>query len=69
VTDLGIYDFDETGEMRLVSLHPGATLEAVRSRSAGRSRSPMIVAATPQPTVEELRLIREELDPGGVYTK
>ena len=27
------------------------------------------VAATPQPTVEELRLIREELDPGGVYTK
>jgi hypothetical protein len=29
----------------------------------------MIVAATPQPTVEELRLIREELDPGGVYTK
>ncbi len=31
VTDLGIYDFDDTGEMRLVSLHPGATLDAVRS--------------------------------------
>ena len=25
VTDLGIYHFDETGEMRLDSLHPGAT--------------------------------------------
>jgi glutaconate CoA-transferase subunit B len=24
---------------------------------------------TPAPTDEELRLIREELDPGGVYTK
>ena len=30
VTDLGIYHFDETGEMRLDSLHPGATLEEVR---------------------------------------
>ena len=28
VTDLGIYHFDETGEMRLDSLHPGATVEA-----------------------------------------
>ena len=30
VTDLGVYRFDETGEMRLDSLHPGATLDAVR---------------------------------------
>ena len=28
VTDLGIYHFDDDGEMRLDSLHPGATLEA-----------------------------------------
>ena len=27
------------------------------------------LAATPVPTDSELRLIREELDPGGVYTK
>ena len=27
------------------------------------------LAATPPPTAEELRLVREELDPGGVYTK
>ena len=31
VTDLGIYHFDETGEMRLDSLHPGATLDDVRA--------------------------------------
>src|SRR4029078_7138001 len=30
VTDLGIYHFDDSGEMRLDSLHPGATLERVR---------------------------------------
>src|SRR6187397_1858296 len=67
VTDLGIYDFEETGEMRLVSLHPGATLEAVRSSIGWEVKVTDDVAATPQPTVEELRLIREELDSGGVY--
>ena len=30
VTDLGVYHFDETGEMRLDALHPGATLDGVR---------------------------------------
>ena len=30
MTDLGIYHFDDAGEMRLDSLHPGATVEAVR---------------------------------------
>ena len=33
-------------------------------RSAGRSRSPTDLATTPPPTAEELRLVREELDPG-----
>ena len=69
VTDLGIYHFDETGEMRLDSLHPGATVEAVRETIGWDSRSPPTSRATPPPTAEELRLIREELDPGGVYTK
>ena len=29
ITDLGVYRFDENGEMRLEALHPGATLDAV----------------------------------------
>jgi glutaconate CoA-transferase, subunit B len=69
VTDLGIYHFDETGEMRLDSLHPGATLEAVKAAMAWRPNVATHLAETPAPTAEELRLIREELDPGGVYTK
>jgi glutaconate CoA-transferase, subunit B len=69
VTDLGIYDFDETGEMRLVSLHPGATLDAVRSTIGWVVRVADDLRTTPDPTTEELRLIREELDPDGVYTK
>jgi glutaconate CoA-transferase subunit B len=69
VTDLGIYHFDETGEMRLDSLHPGATLEQVREAMAWEPKVADPLARTPEPTAEELRLIREELDPQGVYTK
>ena len=69
VTDLGIWHFDETGEMRLDSLHPGATLDAVRSTIGWEPRIADPLATTPAPTDDELRLIREELDPGGAYTK
>ena len=69
VTDLGIYHFDETGEMRLDSLHPGATLAEVRGTMAWEPKVADPLALTPPPTAAELRLIREELDPEGVYTK
>jgi glutaconate CoA-transferase, subunit B len=68
VTDLGIYHFDETGEMRLDSLHPGATLDDVRATMGWSPRVADALATTLPPTDEELRLIREELDPEGAYT-
>jgi glutaconate CoA-transferase subunit B len=69
VTDLGIYRFDVTGEMRLESLHPGATLDQVRATIGWDVRVSPTLESTAPPTAEELRLIREELDPGGAYTK
>jgi glutaconate CoA-transferase subunit B len=69
VTDLGIYHFDEVGEMRLDSLHAGATLEDVQASIGWDVKVADALEATPPPTPEELRLVREELDPGGVYTK
>jgi glutaconate CoA-transferase subunit B len=69
VTDLGIYHFDETGEMRLDSLHPGATLDAVRASMGWEVKVAEALAETPAPTADELRLIREQLDPEGLYTK
>src|SRR5262245_34379071 len=69
VTDLGIYHFDDAGEMRLDSLHPGATVDAVRAAIGWDVAISGELAATPAPTEAELRLIREELDPEGVYTK
>ncbi len=69
VTDLGVYHSAEGGELQLDALHPGVTMEQVR---AGMGWSPRIagdLSETTPPTVEELRLIREELDPTGVYTR
>jgi glutaconate CoA-transferase subunit B len=69
VTDLGIYHFDDAGEMRLDSLHPGATLDQVRETIGWEPKVAERVATTAPPSPEELKLIRVELDPGGAYTK
>jgi glutaconate CoA-transferase, subunit B len=68
VTDLGVYRFDTDGEMRLDSLHPGATIEQVRAGMGWQVRVSDGLGTTPAPSPEELRLIREELDPQGNYT-
>jgi glutaconate CoA-transferase subunit B len=70
VTGLGVYGFDDrTAEMYLASLHPGATLDEVRANTGWDITVAADLAQTPPPTAEELRLIREELDPAGAYTR
>ena len=68
VTDLGIYHFGPDGEMRLDSIHPGATVDAVRGSMGWQVAIADDLRTTPDPTPDELRLIREELDPAGDYT-
>lgn len=69
VTNLGVYGFDPTGEMELRSLHPSVTLEQVRAETGWELRVSEDLRETPPPTEEELRLIREELDPEGLSTR
>ncbi|MGH2513049.1 MAG: CoA-transferase subunit beta [Candidatus Limnocylindrales bacterium] len=69
VTDLGIYHFDESGEMRLDSLHPGATLDQVRETIGWEPRISADLATTPAPTSTELDLMRLELDPAGTFSR
>jgi len=69
VTDLGIYRFDDDGEMRLQSLHPGATVDEARATIGWDLRIPTMIETTAAPTAAELALIRDELDPGGAYTR
>jgi glutaconate CoA-transferase subunit B len=68
VTDLAIWHFDDEGEMRVDSLHPGVTIGDVRATVGWEPKVAPALATTPAPSREELRLIREELDPGGAYT-
>ena len=70
VTDLGTYGFDEaTGEMTLLTMHPGVTLDQVRENMGWDPKIAEDLGETPPPTEDELRLLREELDPEGAYTK
>jgi glutaconate CoA-transferase, subunit B len=68
VTGLGTYMFDGSGQMYLATLHPGVTVDEVRENTSWDIAVGDDVTETPAPTEEELHLIREELDPDGIYT-
>ncbi len=64
VSNLCIMDFDErTKAMRVRSLHRGVTLEQVRQNTGFELLVAPDLQETEAPTVEEVRLIRERVDP------
>ncbi|MFI1766864.1 CoA-transferase subunit beta [Streptomyces sp. NPDC020800] len=70
VSDLGVFDFATPDRsMRLASLHPGVGVEQVREATGFALAEPEEVPCTREPTAQELRLIREELDPDGARTR
>jgi acyl CoA:acetate/3-ketoacid CoA transferase beta subunit len=67
ISDLGVFDFDTPDRtMRLRSLHPGVTVEQVARATGFRLTIPDEVPYTRDPTDEELRLVREVVDPKGL---
>jgi glutaconate CoA-transferase, subunit B len=66
ITDLGCYEFEE-GEMVLTSLHPDCTVEQVRENIGWDVRLSKHLKTTREPNAEELRIIREQLDPEHLY--
>ena len=68
ITDLGVLAPDpDTCELRLVKVHPGVSVEAVRAATGWPLRIAEDCAPTPPPRADELRLIREA-DPHGFWT-
>lgn len=68
ITDLALFDFaNPEREMQLVAVHPGVSVEQVRAEVAWELRLAPAVQATAAPSDEELRLMRAELDPEGMY--
>jgi acyl CoA:acetate/3-ketoacid CoA transferase beta subunit len=67
VSNLGVFDFAGPGHtLRLRSTHPGVTVDDVRAACSCEVTVDETATETRQPTLEELVLIREVLDPQGL---
>lgn len=66
ITTLGVFGF-ERGEALLRSYHPFTTVEEIRAQTGWQLRTASEVAPTPEPTTDELTIIRA-YDPRGFWT-
>ncbi len=67
VTDLGIMTPDENGELILTALHPGVSVKQVQENTGWPIKISQKLKETSPPKQNELRILREELDPDGIY--
>ena len=68
ITDKAILNFDNPErEMQLGELYPGIAVADVQAEVGWPLRVAEAVGETAAPTAEELRLIRDEVDPQGMY--
>ena len=69
VTTLGLFRFDEKGEMILRAYHPASSVEEARDNVQWDLKVHEDVRALKPPTDEELDVLRNRLDPRGMYLK
>ncbi|WP_459549021.1 CoA-transferase subunit beta [Nocardia sp. X0981] len=70
VSNLGVFDFNGPGHtMRALGLHPGVTADEVAENTSFEIAELDTAGTTRLPTAEELRLIREVLDPKKIREK
>jgi acyl CoA:acetate/3-ketoacid CoA transferase beta subunit len=70
VSNLGVFDFATPDHsMRLASLHPGVSVDEVVEQTGFELAVPSDVPETRLPDAEELRLIREVLDPADMRAR
>jgi glutaconate CoA-transferase subunit B len=68
ITDKAIFGFDaESRRMRIETIHPGTTLDDVLANLSFQPIVPDTIPTTEPPTAEQVRLIRHEIDPEGMY--
>ena len=67
ITQLGVMGFDDaTKRMKLLSVHPGVTVEDVKANTGFELIMPPNITTTEPPSGEELRLLREVIDPARI---
>jgi len=67
VTDIGILEPDNTGELILTALHPNRSAEEAKANTGWDLRSAVNLRTTSPPEELELKILREDLDPKGIY--
>jgi glutaconate CoA-transferase subunit B len=69
VTDIGILEPDETGELILAALHPRRTTHEAKANTGWDLRIAAQLRTTVPVSSNELTILRQELDPAGVYLR
>lgn len=70
ITPLGVLRRpDPLGELELAQVHPGVTVEEVLASTGWRLRVADEVVETARPTLEDVRLLREEIDTVQLYLR
>lgn len=70
ITDLAVIGFHRRRKMmRLQSLHPGVSIREIKEKTGFEISIPDRIRTTEPPTVEELRVLRSQVDRDGIYTK
>lgn len=69
VTNLGILEPGDSGELVLTALHPGCTVELVKENTGWPIKIAGDLKITEPVRETELNLLRNELDPEGIYLK
>jgi glutaconate CoA-transferase subunit B len=68
ITDKALFDFGGPQQsMRLVEIYPGVTVDEVRAEVGWPLAVAPTIGDTPAPSPDELRIVRERLDPQGIY--
>ena len=68
ISHLGLLGYDEeTCRMKLLQYHPGVTPEIIQQFTNFELLIDKDVHETPKPTAEELRVLREEVDPNQIF--
>jgi glutaconate CoA-transferase subunit B len=67
VTNLGVMRPDENGELILTAMHPGVSYEQVAENTGWPLKMAADCTVTEPPKAEELRILREDLDPQRIY--
>jgi glutaconate CoA-transferase subunit B len=69
VTDIGLLEPDPSGELILTALHPGKTVDDAAKNTGWKLKVAENLRETDEVKASELKILREDLDPSGTFTK